>query len=65
MATYDVKCVNQLCPKFNEVIEVFHGMFEEHPDCSCGSKLETHFSKENVKPVQFKGDHWTSKGGSY
>lgn len=66
MSTYDVKCVNEICPSFNSVIEVTHGMNESHPNCSeCGEILKTYFSVDSVKPVQFKGDAWTSKGGSY
>ncbi len=66
MSTYDVTCVNEECDYFGGICEVVHKMSEPHPPCLlCGEKLETYFSKEMVKPVQFKGDAWSVKGNAY
>ena len=66
MATYDVKCPEINCDYYDLVSQINHKMTETHGNCvGCKTPLITHFSKENVKPVQFKGDDWTSKGGSY
>lgn len=61
MTTYTLNCLDSDCTDFKVIKEVVHKMVDPHPPCEvCGSEMFTHFSKENVKPVQFKGDNWFS-----
>lgn len=64
MAVYSVKCLNEECKDFGIVVDVYHGIKEEHPPCPlCNVKLVTHFSPTDKVNVVFKGKGWFNSGG--
>lgn len=66
MPSYLVKCINTSCKDFDNVVEVWHSIKDDHQPCPlCQTKLVTHFSKESSGAVFFKGSNWFSNGGAY
>jgi predicted nucleic acid-binding Zn ribbon protein len=64
MPLYDYKCINDKCCKLGLVIEVKKSILAPKPAClACDEEMQTVHSK--ALGVHFKGDAWTSKGGSY